>query len=152
MAGTTRPFINHEDVIAQMGLHWDEQLATWRSPLAGGPLGTPFRVVVAFAVECAAPIIEDGAATDEELVDLLPIAVAALQLPGTVEMTDEQIEAIARCAELGAEYMVNNHYAEDPDFPEQAHLARHIGDTRAEQFAYSLRVTFGRRWNDDAWV
>jgi hypothetical protein len=136
-----------DDLIASLGLVWDDQQQAWLSPVRGH-LSTPFRVLVAAAVDCARPIIEDGAATDDELAELLPVAQEALQVPAGVDLTDAQIAALARVAALGSEYMDNNGYAEDESFPEDAHVARQVGGMREDAYTYALASNFARRWQD----
>lgn len=147
---TPRP--TAQALIDRLHLVWDDELHAWRSPVANTsawePAAAPFRVLVAFAVDQARPIIEDGAATDGELADLLPVAEEALNLPGTAVMTDAHIDALARVAALGSEYMENCRYAEDEDFPEDAALARVIQGMREEAFTMALTINFQRRWQD----
>ena len=129
-------------------LVWDENLRGWRTPTRDHWETIPFRTLVDRAVDCARSIIESGAAMDDELTDLLPVAQEALRLPGMTVMTEEQIEALARVAALGVEYMDTNRYADDEDYPEDAAVARALTGMDENWFIHSLTDNFDRRWQD----
>lgn len=82
-----------------------------------------------YAVDQAAQIIEDGAAdkgvaTDGD-VELARAALISLR-PST-----EEVDALARVAALGNEYMVNSGYGEHPGEALEAAVMQQLGDNPA---------------------
>jgi hypothetical protein len=90
------------------------------------------------AVDTARSIIEDGAAT-EATEDDLALADIALLRAGDSVMPPDEINALAKVAALGIEYLIA---VDDTDGLNFTHMRTESNLTNV------LTLTFGSRWND----
>lgn len=97
---------------------------------------TTVRTVLLAAIAHAAFIIRDDATDDLTIADL---AVAARAVERTESITEAEAVALANVVALGAEYMDNNDYVADADFPDDARASQILGSgDNAREYVLSL--------------
>jgi hypothetical protein len=101
-----------------------------QADIRGDYVGTNMSIFKAFrvAIDHARGLIEDDATVDCDDEATQEDYAVALEAITKSHLNEAEVLALGRVVALGAEYMANNNYADDGDFPEDQQAALILKD------------------------